>query len=146
MSVPTNLLRLFSPRLSDLLDHLPCVTTSLIIPDTNINTLSVLLELLMNGKTKQDLPSLASNVTELAELLGITNFNIEAPDGTNRELEETEPVQREPGHTGEEEPEPVDPGVAELQAQLGKEKYDKLAVKAGEIRLMFKQRQVGLGT
>ena len=46
----------------------------------------------------------------------------------------------------EEEPEPVDPGVAELQAQLGKEKYDKLAVKAGEIRLMFKQRQVGLGT
>ena len=46
----------------------------------------------------------------------------------------------------EEEPEPVDPGVAELQAQLGKEKYDKLAVKAGEIRLMFKQRQVGRGT
>ena len=56
----------------------------------------------MNGQTKQDLPSLTSNVTELAELLGITNFNIDAQDGTNRDVEEAEPLQREPGQAEEE--------------------------------------------
>ena len=99
MSVPTNILRLFSPTLASLLTS---ETSSLIIPDTNINTLSVLLELLINGKTKQDYPSLASNVSDLADLLGITNFNIEDQAGTSRPAEEAEPVPRDPGQTGEE--------------------------------------------
>ena len=90
MSIPTNLLRLFSPRLKNLLDVPPCVTTAIIIPDTNINTLSVLVELLSTGKTKQDFPSLAFNVTDLANLLGIENFNIEAQDKTNKTVEEVE--------------------------------------------------------
>ena len=95
MSIPTNLLRLFSPRLSDLLDDRPCVSSSIILPDTNINTLSVLVELLMNGKTKQDFPSLASNVAELADMLGISNFSVEAQGEASRGVEGAGPVERE---------------------------------------------------
>ena len=40
------------------------------------------------------------------------------------------------------EAEPVDPEVLELQAQLGKEKYDRLVEKAKDIRGRFKSRQV----
>ena len=94
MSIPTNLLRLFSPTLWSLLDDRPCVTSSIIIPDTNIKTLSVLVELLMSGKTNQDFPSLVSTVTDLAEMLGIANFNIGPQDENNSGVEEAEPVQR----------------------------------------------------
>ena len=80
MSVPTHLLRMSSPVLSVLLDQPPCLTTSLILPDADIKTLAVLIELLSKGKTKESSSSMISPLNDLADLLGISNFNVDAKE------------------------------------------------------------------
>ena len=71
ISVPTNLLRLFSSSyLTPLLDLPCCVSTSIILPDVNVKTLSTLVELLKNGTSIQD-ESSTSSIKDVARTLGI---------------------------------------------------------------------------
>ena len=71
ISVPTNLLRLFSSSFLTPLLNLPCcVSASIILPDISVKTLSTLVELLKNGTSLQD-DSSTSSVKDLAKLLGI---------------------------------------------------------------------------
>ena len=71
LSVPSNLLTLFSSSLlAPLLDLPPCVTTSLVIPDTDLKTVSALVELLRTGGCVQDSTS-TDSVQLLATSLGI---------------------------------------------------------------------------
>ena len=72
LSVPTSLLRLISPTLSSVLSLPPCLTTAIIIPDTNKRTLSVLLELLQTGASSQQVST--ESVEELAKILDIPGF------------------------------------------------------------------------
>ena len=71
LSVPSNLLTLFSSSLlGPLLDLPPCVSTSLVIPDTDLKTVSALVELLRTGGCVQDSTS-TDSVQLLAKSLGI---------------------------------------------------------------------------
>ena len=80
VSVPSSLLRLFSPLLAELLDLPPCVSTSIILPDTNIKTLSLLLDLIKYGKSSQDFISIES-IQDLAGSLGIDLSNVNVSTG-----------------------------------------------------------------
>ena len=79
--VPSSLLTLFSPLLAELLDLPPCISTSIILPDTNIKTLSLLLDLIKDGKSSQDFGSIQS-IQELAGSLGIDLRNVNVSSGT----------------------------------------------------------------
>ena len=85
LSVPTNLLRLISPGLSSLLSLPPCLSTSLIIPDTNTSTLSGLLDLLQTGATTQQVSS--ESLEQLAKILDIPSFSL-SPSGHTTVLTE----------------------------------------------------------
>lgn len=95
MSVPTHLLRMSSPVLSVLLDQPPCLTTSLILPDADIKTLAVLIELLSKGKTKESSSSMISPLNDLADLLGISNFNVDAKEIANSAHDSRKPLKKE---------------------------------------------------
>ena len=95
MSVPTHLLRMSSPVLSVLLDQPPCLTTSLILPDAYIKTLAVLIELLSKGKTKESSSSMISPLNDLADLLGISNFNVDAKEIANSAHDSRKPLKKE---------------------------------------------------
>ena len=79
--VPSSLLTLFSPLLAELLNLPPCTTTSIILPDTNIKTLSLLLDLIRDGKSSQDFISIQS-IQDLAGSLGIDLRNVNVSTGT----------------------------------------------------------------
>ena len=79
--VPSSLLTLFSPLLAELLNLPPCTTTSIILPDTNIKTLSLLLDLIKDGKSSQDFISIQS-IQDLAGSLGIDLRNVNVSTGT----------------------------------------------------------------
>ena len=96
MSVPAILLKMFSPTLASLLDMAPCLSTSIILPDTDIKTLSTLIDLLTNGQTKQS--STRSSLKDLAELLGISNFNVVIKDDEESRLQSKRPLQHEIGN------------------------------------------------
>ena len=89
ISVPTNLLRLFSSSyLTPLLDLPCCVSTSIILPDVNVKTLSMLVELLKNGTSIQD-ESSTSSVKDVARTLGIRVGSLSVNN---------EPVDQEPNN------------------------------------------------
>ena len=89
ISVPTNLLRLFSSSyLTPLLDLPCCVSTSIILPDVNVKTLSTLVELLKNGTSIQD-ESSTSSVKDVARTLGIRVGSLSVNN---------EPVDQEPNN------------------------------------------------
>lgn len=81
LSVPTSLLVLYSSRmLASLLDLPPCVSTSIILPDTSLKTLSILIDLLKTGK------SLTTNTNTnqlqiLAKSLGISLGSVTVTTG-----------------------------------------------------------------
>ena len=70
VSVPSSLLKLFSPLLRDLLSLPPCLTTSIIIPGTDLKTLSLLLDLLKEGTSSKSFTSIEP-IQDLASSLGI---------------------------------------------------------------------------
>ena len=80
VSVPSSLLRLFSPLMAELLDLQPCISTSIILPDTNIKTLSLLLDLIKDGKSNQDFTSIEA-IQDLAGSLGIDLRNVNVSTG-----------------------------------------------------------------
>lgn len=83
VSVPSHLLRLFSPTLlSPLLDLPPCTSTSLIIPDTNLASLTTLIDLLKTGEAVQNSSS-STRVTSLAQRLGISLGNVSVTPGSS---------------------------------------------------------------
>ena len=89
ISVPTNLLRLFSSSyLTPLLDLPCCVSTSIILPDVNVKTLSMLVELLKNGTSIQD-ESSTSSIKDVARTLGIRVGSLSVNN---------EPVDQEPNN------------------------------------------------
>ena len=89
ISVPTNLLRLFSSSyLTPLLDLPCCVSTSIILPDVNVKTLSTLVELLKNGTSIQD-ESSTSSIKDVARTLGIRVGSLSVNN---------EPVDQEPNN------------------------------------------------
>ena len=76
VSVSTTLLRMFSKTLSSYLDLPPCISTSIIIPDCSLSTLSNLIEILTKGISKQctnaeDGSDLVNDIVEVSALLGI---------------------------------------------------------------------------
>ena len=88
VSVPSHLLRLFSPTLlSPLLDLPPCITTSIIIPDTNLASLNTLIDLLKTGEAVQSSSSVSAcvstRVTSLAQRLGISLGNVSVTPGSS---------------------------------------------------------------
>jgi len=85
LNISSNLLRLFSPFLTSLLDLPPCVTTSIIVPDTSMKTASSLLELLMSGSAVLD-SAVTTNIQELSEVLGISLGNLSVLQGGDAEL------------------------------------------------------------
>ena len=91
ISVPTNLLRLFSSSyLTPLLDLPCCVSTSIILPDVNVKTLSTLVELLKNGTSIQDESSTSSiSIKDVARTLGIRVGSLSVNN---------EPVDQEPNN------------------------------------------------
>ena len=96
LSVSTNLLRLASSSLSTLLSSPPCLTTSLIIPDTNLNTLSALLDLLTTGRSSQSVS--ARSVEDLADLLGMENFSLSPDLSSPTEQDHTSPERGQTNH------------------------------------------------
>ena len=87
LSVPTTWLTLTCPTLSALLSTSPHLTTSIIIPDTNIQTLAALLDLLKTGMSSQEVS--VARVEELAGMLGMENFSVSRLDYAS-EAEEVE--------------------------------------------------------
>jgi len=85
LNISSNLLRLFSPFLTSLLDLPPCITTSIIIPDTSMRTAASLIELLMKGSATLD-SEVTTNIQELSEILGISLGNLSILQGGDAEL------------------------------------------------------------
>merc|ERR550519_469493 len=76
VSVSTNLLKMFSSTLTFLLDLPPCISTSIIIPDCSLNTLSNLLEILTKGYSRnvtdeENSRDTIEDIKDVAGLLGI---------------------------------------------------------------------------
>ena len=78
LSVPSALLTLFSPRLATILNAVPhCTAPALILPDYDLQTVSVLLQLLTKGRTTmEESADVISCVLDLARLLGISMENL----------------------------------------------------------------------
>ena len=72
---------MFSPLMKDLLDLPPCLSTSIIIPDSDLKTLSLLIDLIKEGKSSQEVTSIES-IQDLAASLGIDLRNVTVSNGS----------------------------------------------------------------
>ena len=86
VNVPSNLLRFHSPNLmTQLLDLPPSVSTSIILPDSDIHAVTALINLLKTGRTNQGYSSMFS-ITDLAKAFNI-NLSMSMSEETNNNAE-----------------------------------------------------------
>jgi len=80
VSVSTTLLRMFSKTLPSILNLHPCTSTSIIIPDCSLFTLSILIEILTKGYSKQCTDESSDVIHDIIEVAGLIGIDVNTLD------------------------------------------------------------------